>query len=218
MRSSHCMRKDGVSSMTPLLVMLGAVVIIVAGFVLSQFFYLDEGDRQDNGEFLDEEISERGQPYAYLQIERYGTIKIFLDEAKAPITVANWISLNNRQFYNGLTFHRVIQDFMIQGGDPSGDGTGGPGYTIESEADNGLQHDRGAIAMAKKGDDVRMSGSQFYIVQGANGAHHLDGQHTVFGNVVEGMEIVDQIASASTNANDAPLTPIIIERAYIQYE
>lgn len=217
MRSSLLTKRDGISSITPLLVLLGSIVLISAGFALSQWFYLTE-DRQDQGDELDEVETERGQAYAYFEVDRYGTIKIFLDEANAPITVANWVSLNSQGFYNGLTFHRVIQDFMVQGGDPSGDGTGGPGYTIEGEADNGLTHDRGALAMAKKGDDVRMSGSQFYIIQGADGAHHLDGQHTVFGHVVEGMEIVDQIASASTTANDAPVTPIIIEKSYVQYE
>ncbi|MGA1793456.1 MAG: peptidylprolyl isomerase [Thermoplasmatota archaeon] len=141
-----------------------------------------------------------------------------MNQEKAPIAVENFMKLCNQGFYNGLTFHRVIPEFMIQGGDPSGDGTGGPGYTIEGEADNGLTHERGALAMAKRGEDVRMSGSQFYIVQAQGGAHHLDGQHTVFGKVVTGIEAVDAIANTPTDANDKPLTPVLIEKAYIVYE
>ncbi|MGA1866816.1 MAG: peptidylprolyl isomerase [Thermoplasmatota archaeon] len=212
-------RMQGESDMVPVYVLIGIIVVVIAGFfALNQFILVKEEYPSDNGIFLDEETVVYGKPYAILDIERFGSIKIELNEEKAPITVANFVKLCNQGFYNGLTFHRVIPDFMIQGGDPSGDGTGGPGYTLESEADNGLLHDRGAIAMAKKGTDVRMSGSQFFIVQASSGAHHLDGEHTVFGNVVSGMEVVDSIAETATDANDAPISPVIIAKAYIVYE
>ncbi|MBN1390160.1 MAG: peptidylprolyl isomerase [Candidatus Thermoplasmatota archaeon] len=205
--------------MVPVYVLIGIVVLVIGGFfALNQFILVREEYPSDNGLFLDEETVTYGQPYAILDIERFGSIKIELDQQKAPITVANFVKLCDQGFYDGLTFHRVIPDFMIQGGDPSGDGTGGPGYTIESEADNGLLHDRGALAMAKKGEDVRMSGSQFYIVQASSGAHHLDGEHTVFGKVISGMEVVDAIANTSTDANDRPTSSVIIEKAYIIYE
>ncbi|MCK5773314.1 MAG: peptidylprolyl isomerase [Thermoplasmata archaeon] len=149
-------------------------------------------------------------------MDGYGNIKIFLDTNRAPVATGNFIKLCNEGFYNGLTFHRVIPGFMIQGGDPSGDGTGGPGYTIEGEADNGLTHERGAISCAKRGDDIRMSGSQFFIVH--QPANHLDGEHTVFGHVVEGMDIVDNITGTRVDSNDRPLDPVVIQRAYIVYE
>ena len=218
MRSSYLGSK-GENDMLPVYILIGIVALVIVGFfALNQFVFVKEEYPSDNGIFLDEETVAYGQPFAILEVDRFGTIKIELNERLAPITVANFVKLCNQGFYNGLTFHRVIPDFMIQGGDPTGDGTGGPGYTIEGEADNGLTHDRGVIAMAKRGDDVRMSGSQFYIVQGQSGAHHLDGQHTVFGKVVTGMEVVDSIAQTATDANDKPVSPVIIESAYVVYE
>jgi peptidyl-prolyl cis-trans isomerase B (cyclophilin B) len=204
--------------MVPVFFLIGIIVVVALGFLGLNFLLVEENYPADNGVYIDETEPTYGQPSAVLDIEGYGNIKIELNEGLAPVAVGNFIKLCNQGFYNGLTFHRVIPDFMIQGGDPSGDGTGGPGYTIEGEADNGLTHDKGVIAMAKRGDDVRMSGSQFYIVQAQNGAHHLDGQHTVFGKVAEGMEIVDQIAQVQTDANDRPLDPVIISKAYIVYE
>jgi peptidyl-prolyl cis-trans isomerase B (cyclophilin B) len=212
-------RRNGDSGMVPVYILIGVIVFISLGFfVLSRFVLVQEDYPQDNGIFLDEKNVEYGEPFAVLEIDRFGTIKIKLEEQKAPIAVDNFIKLCNQGFYNGLTFHRVIPDFMIQGGDPSGDGTGGPGYTIEGEADNGLVHDRGALACAKRSGDTRMSGSQFYIVHAQGGTHHLDGEHTVFGMTVEGMEVVDAIAQTQTDANDKPLNPVIVESAYIVYE
>jgi len=210
--------RKGENDMLPVYILIGVVLIVVIGFVGLNFFLDEEDYPADNGVYLDETETTYGQPHAILQVQGYGNIKIELNEKLAPITVANFVKLCNQGFYNGLTFHRVIPNFMVQGGDPSGDGTGGPGYTIESEADNGLGHDRGVIAMAKRGDDVRMSGSQFYIVQASDGTHHLDGQHTVFGKVVQGMEYVDDIANTQTDANDRPLNPVVITKAYVVYE
>ena len=211
--------KNGDGGMVPVYILIGVIVFISVGFiVLNQFVLVQEDYPQDNGIFLDQEDVEYGEPYAVLEIERFGAIKIRLEEQIAPIAVANFVKLCNQGFYNGLTFHRVIPDFMIQGGDPTGDGTGGPGYTIEGEANNGLVHDKGALAMAKRSGETRMSGSQFYIVQGEEGTHHLDGEHTVFGFVVQGLDIVDNIAYTQTDANDKPLSSVIIESAYIVYE
>ena len=107
----------------------------------------------------------------------------------APKTVENFVSLANKGFYNGLTFHRVVPDFVVQGGDPKGNGTGGPGYTIKAEF-NKQKHLRGTVAMARS-QDPDSAGSQFYICYGPT--PHLDGSYTVFGRVVSGMEHVDRI-------------------------
>ena len=137
-----------------------------------------------------------------------GTITIELFEQDAPKTVANFEKLANSVYYNGVTFHRVIADFMIQGGDPTGTGSGGPGYTFEDEI-NPHKVERGALAMANAGPNT--NGSQFFIVT-TQAASWLDGKHTVFGRVVEGMEAVDAIESTETDASDAPLEPQAIER------
>lgn len=126
----------------------------------------------------------------------HGDIKIELYSEKAPKTVANFKKLAQDGFYDDLTFHRVIPGFVVQGGDPKGNGTGGPGYTVEAEIDPSLKHVRGAVATARRGDRVnperRSSGSQFYIVLAPQ--PHLDGAYTIFGQVIEGMDVVDQIA------------------------
>lgn len=128
--------------------------------------------------------------YAYINLEKGGTVKLELFENEAPGTVANFEKLANEGFYNGLTFHRVIPGFVAQGGCPYGTGTGGPGYTIKCETEgNPHKHVRGALSMAHAGKDT--GGSQFFICYDA--FPHLDGVHTVFGQVVEGMEHVDQI-------------------------
>ena len=118
-----------------------------------------------------------------------GPIKVELKPGQAPLTVANFVNLARRGFYDGLDFHRVIGDFMIQGGCPQGTGTGGPGYKFEDEARNGLGHERGVLSMANAGPDT--NGSQFFITHVAT--PWLDGKHTVFGKVVEGMDAVDAV-------------------------
>jgi peptidyl-prolyl cis-trans isomerase B (cyclophilin B) len=122
-----------------------------------------------------------------------GTITLELFDDDAPITVANFIQLSKRGFYNGLKFHRVIPDFMIQGGCPNGTGTGGPGYTIPCELSGSKQfHDRGVISMAHAGRNT--GGSQFFICHNRQNTAHLDRNHTVFGKVVENIDIIDSIA------------------------
>ena len=118
-----------------------------------------------------------------------GPIRIQLEPEKAPLTVANFANLAKRGFYDGLNFHRVINDFMVQGGCPQGSGTGGPGYRFEDETKNGLGHERGVLSMANAGPGT--NGSQFFITHVA--CPWLDGKHTVFGKVVEGQEVVDAI-------------------------
>lgn len=124
-----------------------------------------------------------------------GEIEIKLNTKKAPITVSNFVFLVREGFYDGLTFHRYEPGFVIQGGDPLGDGTGGPGYQVEAEVDNGLKHNRGAIAMARLGDAVnpekKSSGSQFYITLAD--VNFLDEEYTVFGEVTKGMNVVDSL-------------------------
>jgi peptidyl-prolyl cis-trans isomerase B (cyclophilin B) len=118
-----------------------------------------------------------------------GLIRVELAADKAPLTVANFVNLAQRGYYDGLKFHRVINDFMVQGGCPQGTGTGGPGYKFEDEANNGLRHERGVLSMANAGPNT--NGSQFFITHVPCG--WLDGKHTVFGKVLEGMEVVDNI-------------------------
>ena len=143
------------------------------------------------------------------------TFRAELYPDKAPNTVHNFLSLVRSGFYDGLTFHRVIEGFMIQGGDPAGNGTGGPGYTIRGEfrmngfAQNDVKHARGVLSMARS-MLPDSAGSQFFVMH--ENASHLDGQYAAFGKVIEGMEVVDEIASVPTDMRDRPLTPQVIER------
>ena len=142
-----------------------------------------------------------------------GKISIELDEQKAPITTENFKKLVSEGFYDGLCFHRVISGFMIQGGCPSGSGTGGPGYSIKGEFDandvkNDISHKRGVISMARSaGYDT--AGSQFFITHGD--ASFLDGQYAAFGQVTDGMDVVDKIAAQKTDASDRPIEPQVIK-------
>ncbi len=136
-----------------------------------------------------------------------GDITVELDADKAPKTVTNFVVLARMGYYDGLTFHRVIPDFMIQGGDPQGDGTGGSsiyGESFEDES-NDLQMTRGAIAMANRGPNT--NGSQFFIVQ-AEATPWLQGRHTIFGRVTEGMDVVDAIAAVERDMNDRPVEAV----------
>jgi peptidyl-prolyl cis-trans isomerase B (cyclophilin B) len=137
-----------------------------------------------------------------------GRVSVELFDDDAPKTVENFRKLSSEGFYDGLTFHRVIPDFMIQGGCPEGTGTGGPGYTFEDEI-NEHKIVRGALAMANAGPDT--NGSQFFIVT-ADAAPWLDGKHTVFGEVSDGMDAVDAIESAPTSGGDRPTETQSIER------
>ena len=137
-----------------------------------------------------------------------GAITVELFDDDAPKTVENFRKLAGDGFYDGVVFHRVIPDFMIQGGDPTGTGMGGPGYTFEDEF-NDHKVERGALAMANAGPNT--NGSQFFIVT-TEAAPWLDGKHTVFGKVTDGMDAVDSIEKSDTDANDKPREPAVIER------
>jgi peptidyl-prolyl cis-trans isomerase B (cyclophilin B) len=148
-----------------------------------------------------------------ITMENGKKIKLELDPSAAPITVENFTKLVNEGFYDGLTFHRIIPGFMIQGGCPQGTGTGGPGYGIKGEfASNGvanpLRHTRGVISMARSGMP-NSAGSQFFIMHAD--APHVDGDYAAFGHVVEGMDVVDEIASVPTGWGDRPKTPVVMK-------
>jgi len=138
----------------------------------------------------------------------HGAIAIELFDDDAPKTVENFLKLSRDSFYDGVIFHRIIPDFMIQGGDPTGTGSGGPGYQFEDEF-NDHKVVRGALAMANAGPNT--NGSQFFIVT-TEAASWLDGKHTVFGRVTGGMDVVDTISDVPTGPGDRPLADVVIER------
>jgi cyclophilin family peptidyl-prolyl cis-trans isomerase len=138
----------------------------------------------------------------------HGAVEVELFDEDAPKTVENFVKLAGEGFYDGVVFHRVIPDFMIQGGDPTGTGMGGPGYTFEDEF-NERKVERGALAMANAGPNT--NGSQFFVVT-AEATPWLDGKHTVFGRVTDGMDVVDAISQVDTDGQDKPREPVVIER------
>jgi peptidyl-prolyl cis-trans isomerase A (cyclophilin A) len=144
---------------------------------------------------------------------KMGNFKIELFNDKAPITVGNFIKLAENEFYNGLIFHRVIPNFMIQGGCPHGTGRGGPGYTIRDEFHPDLKHDKkGILSMANAGPDT--GGSQFFITVAPT--PWLDGHHAIFGKVIEGMDVVESISKVDKDRNDKPLNDIVINTVTIK--
>lgn len=148
-----------------------------------------------------------------ITMQNGGVIRLELDSDAAPITVQNFVDLVNDGFYDGLVFHRVIPGFMVQGGDPSGTGMGGPGYTIKGEfAKNGwnnpISHLRGVVSMART-SDPDSAGSQFFITH--SDSTFLDGDYAAFGNVVRGIDVVDDIAAGPTGPTDRPLEDAVIE-------
>ena len=155
------------------------------------------GSGRDNGE--KDAVSDMGKygiHHAVITVENYGEIKLELDGDTAPITVKNFVELAKSGFYNGLTFHRIISGFMIQGGDPKGNGTGGSEETIKGEfsangVENTISHKRGIISMARLGNSYDSASSQFFIMH--EDGTHLDGQYAAFGFVTDGMEVVDAI-------------------------
>ena len=157
-------------------------------------------------------------PIVRITMDSGKTIRLELYPEIAPITVENFLDLVNKGFYNGLTFHRIIPGFMIQGGDPSGNGTGGPGYSIKGEVKsngihNTMKHERGVISMARA-FDPNSAGSQFFIMH--KDAPHLDGEYAAFGKVIEGLEAVDEIASVETGFQDAPVKKVVMEKVEVE--
>lgn len=166
-------------------------------------------------------------PMATLTLEDGDEVLIYLYPDKAPNTVANFISLANDGFYDGLTFHRVVESFVMQGGDPNGDGTGGPGYTIEGEfADNGFKKndvamEEGVIAMARfssNGSDTEeaynSAGSQFFILMGKK--ENLQGQYAAFGKVFSGMNVLTKLSQCEVNSKDKPREDIVIQSIRVE--
>ena len=158
-------------------------------------------------------------PVVTIEMENGKLIKAELYPEKAPNTVNNFISLVKSGFYDGVIFHRVIPGFMIQGGDPAGVGTGGPGYTIKGEfamngfKNNDLKHTRGVLSMARA-MHPNSAGSQFFIMH--QNSSHLDGQYAAFGKVIEGIEVVDEIASVKTDWNDKPQIPQTMKKVTVE--
>ena len=157
-------------------------------------------------------------PIVRITMDSGKVIRLELYPETAPITVENFLDLVKKGFYNGLTFHRMISGFMIQGGDPDGNGMGGPGYSIKGEfksngVDNPLKHEKGVISMARS-MDPNSAGSQFFIMHEA--APHLDGQYAAFGKVIEGLDVVDEIASVETGFQDAPVEKVIMEKVEVE--
>ncbi len=146
----------------------------------------------------------------------FGDIQLETYDADAPKTVANFIALANKGFYDNLIFHRVIKEFMIQGGDPTGNGTGGPGYQFEDELNPQTEsykdgYVKGVVAMANAGPNT--NGSQFFIMLEN---YPLPNNYTIFGKVVNGQEVVDKIGDVKTDSNNRPLSPAIMEKVYVQ--
>ena len=157
-------------------------------------------------------------PIVRITMDSGKVIRLELYPETAPITVENFLDLVKKGFYNGLTFHRIISGFMIQGGDPDGNGMGGPGYSIKGEfksngVNNPLKHEKGVISMARS-MDPNSAGSQFFIMHEA--APHLDGQYAAFGKVIEGLDVVDEIASVETGFQDAPVEKVIMEKVEVE--
>lgn len=209
-------------------------VLIVIGIAVGAYFYFKAPKPTTNPEPMKEEtqtqpiteptpppatVSEK--PVVTFEVKDFGTFQVTLEAKAAPKTVENFVKLAKQGFYNGLTFHRIVAGFMIQGGDPNGNGSGGPGYTVPAEI--GLKHTAGAIAMARTDNPEKASsGSQFYITLAPQPG--LDGQYTVFGYVTKGMDIVSKIGLAPTDPTkinglgekSVPLPPVIITKITIQ--
>lgn len=228
------MRQLIIDFMTSKIIAIGAVIILgIAGGV---FYFMKTNKPQENTSSQQTQQEQPTPPPAASEQPKEetapdsavakmetseGSFEITLDGKAAPKTVANFIKLSKQGFYTNLTFHRIVQDFVIQGGDPKGDGTGGPGYTVPAEI--GLKHTKGAIAMARLGDAANptkaSSGSQFYIALQA--LPDLDGQYTVFGYVTKGMEVVEKIGKTPTEPNpstgevSSPLKAVTIKSVTI---
>lgn len=193
----------------------GVILVGISAMLIGLVGCTNNTSNQNNTEESVVTIESTGElPIATIKVKDFGTIKAELYPDKAPNTVNNFISLANSGFYDGLIFHRVIKDFMNQGGDPDGIGTGGPGYSIKGEfssngyTNNDLKHTAGVLSMARS-NNPDSAGSQFFIM--AKEASHLDGDYAAFGKVTEGMDVVEAINSVETDRNDKPLKDVVIE-------
>lgn len=173
------------------------IITVLVILLIGGYFLMDK--ENGNGDKVELETN-----YGKIVIQFYNDMNI---------TVGNFRNLTNAGFYDGVTFHRVIKGFMIQGGDPRGNGMGGPGYTIKDEFTHagGNKNNRGTISMANAGPNT--GGSQFFINLVNN--NFLDGKHPVFGEVISGMDVVDRIAGVQTDGNDKPIQPVVIKKARV---
>ncbi|OHD54052.1 MAG: peptidylprolyl isomerase [Spirochaetes bacterium GWF1_51_8] len=185
----------------------------IAGFMMVLLTVCSFGfARENEGGSVPAMSKTEKNPYAYFETSM-GDFKVEIFSDKVPLTAKNFIDLVNKGFYNGLIFHRVIDNFMIQGGCPSGTGTGGPGYKIKDEFDKSLKHDGpGILSMANAGPNT--GGSQFFITLVPT--PWLDGKHAIFGKVVQGLDIVQKIGKVKVGAGDKPLTPVKITKITIK--
>lgn len=194
--------------MKKVVAMLLAAVMLSLVFIACNTESKNQDEDNQQGENMDKII-------ATIEMEDGGIIKLELYPDIAPQTVRNFVSLARKGFYDGLTFHRIIPGFMIQGGDPNGNGSGGPGYCIKGEFtingfENNLKHTRGVISMARLNKPYDSAGSQFFIMHAD--APHLDGAYAAFGMVIEGMGVVDRIASVDCNPiNNHPYEDVVIK-------
>ena len=192
-----------------------SLVLVGCGTSKSNTNKTAENDTKSSSESSETNSSEANKslPLATISVEGYGVIEAELYPEIAPNTVNNFIDLSNKGFYNNLTFHRIIKDFMIQGGDPKGDGTGGPGYSIEGEFTsngfaNSLKHTKGVLSMARS-QDPNSAGSQFFIM--TKESSHLDGEYAAFGKVISGLDVIDKIENVKTDSNDKPKEDVVIK-------
>lgn len=206
------------------------IAVLLVLTMVAVFFPACSKKESNSGEYIstklkltpteyDEDKDEYSPSFTVLmKVKNYGDIVIELYPEKAPDTVANFMDLVSQKFYDGLTFHRVMSGFMIQGGDPEGTGYGGSENKIKGEfALNGvvntLKHSAGVISMARSSNDYNSASSQFFIVHKESAQNHssLDGQYAAFGKVIDGMDVVDKIAGVKTDSNDKPLSKVVIE-------
>lgn len=179
-----------------------SIVVIIILLLVINILVNNKKEKNDMKDLL------TGKHYVEMKVKDYGTIELELDSDVAPITVTNFINLVNSKFYDGLTFHRIIDGFMIQGGDPLGNGTGGSSKTIKGEfskngVKNSISHVRGVISMARS-SDYNSASSQFFIVQ--EDTTSLDGQYAAFGKVISGMDIVDKIAKVKVEDDNGTVS------------
>lgn len=185
------------------------LLVVVSVVIMCGMFTSCKTEAEEQAEFN----KDKEHPVATITVKDYGVIVLELYQDIAPNTVANFISLAKSGFYDGLTFHRVINDFMIQGGDPDGKGTGGPGYSIKGEFsvngfENNLKHTPGVISMARS-NSYDSAGSQFFICTGD--CSHLDAKYAGFGKVTSGLDVAYEIAKQGSSYNSTPSKKIIIE-------
>ena len=189
------------------------MICLVLALILACLAFTACAEKDEN--LAKVELSKEESDVVAIQVREFGTIIVELRPDVAPITVANFKKLVSEGFYDGLIFHRVMKNFMIQGGDPKGTGTGGSDETIKGEfssngVENTLKHERGTLSMARS-DDPNSASSQFFICHKTEGVTHLDGDYAAFGTVLYGMEVVDAIAEVKTNYNNKPVNAVVID-------